>query len=64
MVGYAKISTSTHGHIMDDIGYSSSLLMSQLENAIKLEFHLRTTDAKCVGIIRPEEEGDMPLVEA
>lgn len=48
---------------MDDSGYSSNLLMSQLENAVKLEFHLRTADLKCVGIIGPEEEEEMSPLE-
>lgn len=63
MVGYAKINTRTQGNIMDDIGYSSNLPMSKLENAVRLEFHLRTADLKCVGIIGPEVEEEMSPLE-
>lgn len=55
IVGYAKTSMSMHGQRIEDIGYSSSLLMSQLEKAVKLRLQYRTPYLNFVGIIESEE---------
>lgn len=54
-VGYAKTRMSMHGQRIEDIGYISSLLMSQLEKVVKLRFQFRTPYLNFVDIIESEE---------
>lgn len=44
-----------HGQRIEDIGYISSLLMSQLEKVVKLRFQFRTPYLNFVDIIESEE---------
>lgn len=55
IVGYAKTRMSMHGQRIEDIGYISSLLMSQLEKVVKLRFQFRTPYLNFVDIIESEE---------